>query len=262
MLTKAQRVWVALLLLFVTAAWVFWAIFGIRFIGWLTSTDTVDKAGQWGDTFGGLNAAFGAIGACVVLATLLVQRNAIEQQRSSLTEQRKLIDQQRSEQHRDRFETTFFKLLDLLRELKQAEVGQPGKSVINIAAGRMLMGAGLNLAQNEHRDFLVKTYDEQVHKPFERHLSPYFRVVYTMLKRIEEETNLSEQEKIGYGNLLRSQLTSDEVTIAGYNGLSSVSKDFGKLLERFRILKYLPSGPHRDALKRFYAATAFEARDD
>ncbi|MGO7803326.1 putative phage abortive infection protein [Rhizobium ruizarguesonis] len=87
-------------------------------------------------------------------------------------------------------------------------------------------------------------------------------MVYTILRRIKDDKVLSEPEKIQYSNLLRSQLTSHELALAGFNGLMPQANDFDALLTEFHMLKYLPTGIARRALEEVYDPTAFAARDD
>jgi hypothetical protein len=54
-----------------------------------------------------------------------------------------------------------------------------------------------------------------------------------MLRRIKDDPVLSPEEKVEYGNLLRSQLTGFEIALAGLNGLSKVSNDFSSLVKAF-----------------------------
>lgn len=85
--------------------------------------------------------------------------------------------------------------------------------------------------------------------------------MYTLLQRIKRDVFLSEEEKRNYGNLLRSQLTTYELVLAAFNGLSPVSNDMDELIVHFHLLKYIPPGQRLRALKRYYPDKAFTARD-
>jgi hypothetical protein len=85
--------------------------------------------------------------------------------------------------------------------------------------------------------------------------------MYTILHRVETDNFLSDDEKHKYGNLLRSQLNSYELAMVGLNGLSPVSKDFGQLIIKFHLLKYLPPGSRRSILTACYPPAAFTSRD-
>ena len=112
------------------------------------------------------------------------------------------------------------------------------------------------------KEEIAEVYENRIHKRFENNFGPYFRLVYTILKIIKDDAYLDEDEKARYGNLLRSQLTSFEVALHGLNGLSGISKDFGKLICEFHLLKYLPEGGRRIVLSKCYPKSAFASRDD
>ncbi len=90
----------------------------------------------------------------------------------------------------------------------------------------------------------------------------YFRLIYTILKRIDRDSVLSDAEKIAYANLLRGQLGSPEVNLLALNGLTPASKDLADFLNRFRMLKYLTDDLIRELVAPHYSREAFEGRDD
>ncbi len=104
-------------------------------------------------------------------------------------------------------------------------------------------------------------YSDEVHQRAEGTLGPYFRVLYTILRRISEKEELSETEKARYGNLVRSQLSSAEVALIAANALTTASNDFKRFVIEFRLLKYLPPGGYGSILERIYPEEAFAPRD-
>jgi hypothetical protein len=82
---------------------------------------TVALAGQWGDSFGVFNALMSAFGFIAILGTLLLQSLSLRDQRKQT--------------HLDRFDTTFFQMLELLRDIRK-EV-----SFIPSTTGRPVQGA-------------------------------------------------------------------------------------------------------------------------
>ena len=72
------------------------------------------------------------------------------------------------------------------------------------------------------------------------HLEQYFRAIYTTLKFIEE-SKLVYKDRKRYSNILRAQLSNDELFFLGYNCL--IDKKFipfKMLLEKYTFLKHLP----------------------
>lgn len=225
--------------------------------------------GLWGDSFGALNALFAAGGFIAVLATLHMQSRELRRQQ----------DQIRSadiEQQKRRFEDQFFQLLALMRQLRD-EINESryagvssgviqsqrleGLSALKIFARDMENHLERHAHPDESKEELADVYTNSVHRRSEAGLGAYFRVVYTILRRISEADVLSAGEKAQFGNLIRSQLTSHEVLLIGMNALTEQSRDFAKYVTEFRLLKYLASPNATEALKRHYPASAFEARD-
>ncbi|MGO8189396.1 putative phage abortive infection protein [Rhizobium leguminosarum] len=284
---------VLMLLLVMTAVvtiWIFWGMAGPRiselFIteGFLklpiffsppieslpAGVDVMGKAGQWGDGFGALNALFAGLAFTGALAALFMQGQAAERQNKDY--------------HRQRFESSYFELLALLREARREvrfryslpyrkanripPASERGKIQTEAAAFRTAMYELRYLirtkttAAQQTKPELERVYRLGIHGPFESTFGPYFRIVYTVLRRIKDDTVLTEREKIQYSNLLRSQLTSPELALAGFNGLMPQANDFSVLLTEFHMLKYLPNGLARRALERVYEPDAFAARND
>lgn len=210
---------------------------------------------------------FTALGFAAVFMTLRMQGRALKEQQA--------------DQHRQRFEATFFHLLQLLRELRD-EIAfrhssdlynqlngsvnrqeQKGLSAVKAALfelrqWRVLAEVGGRMS----KESLATLYTNRVHEPSEAHFAPYFRIIYSILRLIRDDKFMSEQEKVTFANLLRSQLTSDEVELAAFDALMSAANDFSDLLTHFRMLKYLPDDSSREVLARYYAVTAFKGRDE
>lgn len=247
--------------------WLIWARGGVNFANQQLLWQGGDPAaaGQWGDTFGAFNALFGALGFAAVLATLWAQSIALAEQRADL--------------HRQRFESTYFELLKMLREARD--------EVRFLHTNTYLQNApSSNITHEEHAAFraayreirfwvrrdlevqplsavnLAQIYSRRVHSRYESTFGAYFRLLYSMLDRVANEKQLSEFEKNNLGNLVRGQLTSFEAILCGCNGLADFSKDFDRFVIRFRLLKYARRGMVFDELHRHYPAAAFEGRDD
>lgn len=248
------------------ALWTVWALapfwlpeFALRWKG--------EAAGQWGDTFGALNAAFAAAAFIAVLRTIRMQAEEI-------ADQQEQIDKQNRRLEISEFETTYFQLLELATDLRAtATFGVPGDSRTN-GEGRAAFEAAATHLQSrlfasymysstaeEFGTKLAKTYEDEVHRHAEHSFGPYFRVLYTILRRISEKDKLGQEDKARYGNLIRSQLSSAEISIIAANALTEASNDFSDYVIEFRLLKYLPKGPYRSRLKEIYPPEAFAERD-
>lgn len=269
-------------LLGVVALWIVWFLHPFLARRMLIPWDA-ETVGQWGDTFGALNALMSTLAFCAVFYTIRLQQRQ--------------IDETQRDQHIQRFESSYFELLRLFREARAAikfdhsEEYRMSRGGLSAAARNYIKETRpfghasvsvthqgddafkaamlelrywmrtLGIANNPNKKVLVQTYIKRIHDRHEGSLGPYFRLMYTILQRISEDEKLTAPEKARYGNLLRSQISSYEASIAGFNGLSPVSKDFSRLITEFRLLKYLPSGVSRRVLESHYPEEAFIARD-
>lgn len=88
--------------------WGAWANHGAEWaVSWTVdaSDRQLTRAAQWGDSFGAINALTSGFGFTVVFFTLRIQARALRDQAADL--------------HKQRFESSFFELLKLMRELRQ-----------------------------------------------------------------------------------------------------------------------------------------------
>lgn len=250
---------------FVVAGWIVWASHSHQLGYFFNAGVDTSTAGTWGDSFGAFNALFGALGFTAVVATLFMQSRA--------------LSAQQADQHRQRFENTFFQLLALMRELRSDITYRYSKEFRADAGGVLEMETLRNvgaiagaLKELDHwrswseiggalnKDDMAAMYKERVHSRFERNFGPYFRTVYSILKRVRNDNYLTADEKVTFGNLVRGQLTSDEIELAAFNALMPDANDFADLLVHFRMLKYLPDAKMREVLSRYYSDEAFQGR--
>ncbi|ATE63466.1 putative phage abortive infection protein [Rhizorhabdus dicambivorans] len=270
-----NRLFTSFLCAIVITVWLLWAHYSpdiAAYFLWL-SDSTVSTAGTWGDSFGPLNAlisSFAFIGVCI---TLFTQSDAIKIQTADT--------------HRQRFESSFFEIIRIMKEVRdnisftnsrdysdhiRKESGLPPLKKLprysNIKAIRQCVKeiqfwlVRNKIAFKPDEDQMKNIYMRSVHSRFESTLSPYFRLIYTTLKKINDDKILNDGEKIYYANLLRSQLTSFEIILIGINALCPISNDFKKYVSHFRLLKYVPKGRWRQRLRLFYDDEVFAGRDD
>jgi hypothetical protein len=258
--------------------WGWWGDYSYSIAGFFVGeadNDQMAKAGAWGDSFGAFNALISTVGFVTVFATLRLQARSIKDQANDL--------------HRQRFEATFFELLRVMRGLreevsfqhskeyvasKQVKKARPNFTALTTGTNRKDIDAishanqefvfwliQIGRANNPTLEDMVNTYMRRIHSRSEATMAPYFRIIYTILYRIKNDTVIPDADKRYYANLLRSQMTTFEITLMAINALAPVAKDFSELVTHFRMLKYLPENAMRRRLERFYVAEAFAARD-
>ena len=261
--------WLLLLLVgaVFVAVWLLWAQQSADFATALVSASDLTQAGLWGDSFGGFNALMGALGFCGIIATLMLQTISLGRQQRDL--------------HVQRFEQSFFELLRLVRESRDevrfkysASVSaNRGISNTSIASGR----DAFRQAYYEGRYWIEKVeartgaslepramgrlYARRIHVRFESSWGVYYRLLHATLDRIDTDRVLLHSERIRYANMLRGQLTSFEVSLAGLNALAPFAGDFQYLIVRYRLLKYARSESFMTkVLRRYYPKKAFMGR--
>lgn len=82
-----------------------------------TITEVSAIRGQFGDQFGAVNALFSGLAFAGIIFTILLQRRDLSLQREELEETRKEFIQQNETLKKQRFENTFFQLLNLHIEI-------------------------------------------------------------------------------------------------------------------------------------------------
>ncbi|UXS09198.1 putative phage abortive infection protein [Agrobacterium tumefaciens] len=232
----------------------------------------LSEVGPWGDSFGVINALFSGLAFVAVVRTLMLQSEELSRQQREIERQQRRLDASDRDAQIDQFERTFFQLLGLFREARDEVVvkgsggnfhrGREGFEQAHRDLVKCLRGAFIyNPADEELAEVISSAYKDNVHTQAEQTLGPYYRLLYTLLRRISEQKMLSATEKAKYGNLIRSQLSSAEVICIVANGLTKDANNFKDYLEEFRIPRYLPAGTYRDWIGKVYKPESLEARD-
>lgn len=226
-----------------TALWLLSLTIGVAtFFGWLEASDW----GAFGDGFGMVNS-IAAIGAAIgAVWTLNLQREELSKAR----------EERLAAQHTQdiiAFETSFYQTLSLLRELR-SEIhrtvleGDDGKKITYSEKGFVVIDGiakriESHLPHPEHLDvrncvqYMRNTYQEVLRRPYDDQIGPYLRLICRTLMSIDTDARLSEKEKVHYSRLLRSNLSSPEISIVAV--AASNFENFGKLVEKYALLKYL-----------------------
>jgi hypothetical protein len=239
----------------VLLAWYAWTQPPPFLISLLNIPIEANQRGVWGDSFGAFNALFSALAFCVVMFTLWTQQQQIR------AAQR--------DQHLQRFEDTFFRLLDHLHQLRQAVRTSTQKEGLLAFSAiiQRISSQELDLIyslDSDPKSAIVKLrnlYDSMVLTDKRIRVGPYFRIIYNILDRIREDPILTQGMRYSYSRILRAQLNDDEVLLLGLNGLLTVSKDLPELITLFGMLKYIPDTTIAKILREYYPSDAFGVTD-
>lgn len=176
-----------------------------------------DELGQMGDYFGGLLNP-----VIAVTALILLYMNLIITQRE-FKETRKLVDQQLRTQIKQRFEDTFFSLLD------------QHNALLNVARKSNYKFDWTDVSSPERaRRKLWNDVDEKNYE-----VKVYFRFLYQILKFIDSS---GIDDKKTYSNLVRSFIDSDTGELILINALcfdGEGFEDFKVFFEKYAFLEHV-----------------------
>jgi len=227
--------------------WLSWSLpLELPFI--LGMPDNIADRGVWGDSFGALNTLFGAFGFGALLLTIILQQRAISQQK---------------------FEGHFFQLLELLRDTKkEIYFKYNDETVFGVEALKRIWSllvphlAEKSIGKNPSREEIANVYIDRCHKKYESSLGPYFRVLFNLIRLVDDEKYLSEYDKIRYANIIRSQLSSLEVDIIALNSLTADAKNLIDYVNRYRLIRYISRERVFIIVEPYYDKTVFKNRND
>lgn len=212
--------------------------------------DDIAKLGQFGDSFGGINALFAALAfAGVAIAAYLQGRS------TALT-------------FKQSVENTFFSALDLHHRISDGLFFEPAtvkyetettiEEQVRLAgqsdreekeaSGRAVFYAVIRkIARHTARHSDVVVRYAEIQNKHNHVLGHYFRNMYQILKLIDSEEALTAVEKRKYASILRAQLSSDELALLAINCQRSMVDEgqFRNLVVTYEMLEHLPL-THKD----------------
>lgn len=196
--------------------------------------------------FGSISSLFSGLAFAGLITTLVLQKVELSLQRSELSETRKEFERQR-------FENRYFSTLRLLNDhvvnmRLPEEVGGgdnlKGGAVLEYFASELPDELDKNLEPYEDSCSQINKYLELYDIIFEPSLGPYFRLMYNCVRQIEN-SGAPEEDKEAYSKILRAQMSSPEVKLLLFNGATHLGADFRPWIEKYKLLKHLPSDYRR-----------------
>lgn len=232
----------------------------------------MNKRGQIGDMFGVLGALFSGLAFAGLIVTLIQQHDDLKLQREDLKLQRQELahtnlelEMQRKEMESQnktimlqRFENTFFNMLEMQKKITDGLEIQITKEVeIAIERGRFVFNILINRLISDARGFFETPGQKMLQSrqtievddviewlgAYKDIVIPYYRHMYRIMKYVDEydASILDKNEKYGYFCILRSTLSNDELVILFYLCLSYPEEErkFKKLAEKYNLFKHL-----------------------
>jgi uncharacterized membrane protein len=219
--------------------------------------------GEWGalgDLFGGLlNPFFALLGLIMLLVTLFQNQKELYLSRKEFAESANALKSQADTLEKQRFEDTFFSLLDqhnialtnILQD--QTHFDDEGKqsSTVGMAESRRVyfFGGGSYYPLIENFLGLKSSRNKLFKENYKIH--QYFRILYQVLKFIntncpsqsEDRTLCTPEEKL-YSNITRSLLSEDVYLLLAINCACEDNEDtfykYRELIERYSFLEHMP----------------------
>lgn len=262
----------------------FLILWGVWIFPWLVCD--VEERGQWGDSFGSINALFtGLAFACMFYAIrqnskqlqqnneqleiqqeeLKIQIEELQETRKEIRAQTKQLQAQDQTFRKQNFGSAFFQLLSLHNDIVNA-IAIPNRSY-----GRHCFVEMLNELKEEHYPEAQKAANSNtpeakiLNDTYERFLISYepvvgyyFRHLYNVVKFVDDHSDLLEEDTKRYTNLVRAQLSSYELGLLFYNCLSERGADFKEFVEAYALLEDISSTELIDEEhKKHYKESAF-----
>ncbi|MGL4576513.1 MAG: putative phage abortive infection protein, partial [Burkholderiaceae bacterium] len=166
-----------------------------------------------------------------------------------------------SSQAHIRFETTFFSLLQEFREIKDSMRAEDSRNrqlhgvdaLTALCFSVFKMNNGdeyIKLSALNTKEDIDLQYSS-FYRKFEEQLGPYFRMVYRILKYLDQAPGGTNWQREFCAGVLRAQLSKSELWLILVNALSVHSEGKMKpLVEKYRLLQHLPKSVYGTDLSR------------
>lgn len=229
-----------------------------------------ENRGTFGDMFGAVGALFSGLAFAGVIVTMMQQSETLKLQREDLRNQTEAIMLQRQEiantnkelqeQNKtivlQRFENTFFSMLEIQQEiLNNITVF---KEITHISKSGKEEEKRINRDELHGRpamSILWKNYciairiDKEIGNPiqyFVKYLSdkqytvPYFRQVFQIITFVDRSNILTLEEKNSYICIIRDTLSSDEISLIFYYVISKNDyQRYKQLIEKYALFEHI-----------------------
>lgn len=201
------------------------------------------KLGTFGDSFGALNTLFSGLAFAAIVVSIYIQSKELEATRED-------VHAQKIQQIKQSFESSFFQLLQFNTQIINNFSYLSPFTQANII--NVVPVVGLKCFEKMREDFSSvclnsdhwgTSSEERYNKFYSKfahdQLGHYFRNLYQIVKLVD--TSNIDDKKF-YSNIIRAQLSTHELYLLFYNGLSDFGHDkFFPLLQRYAFFEHLPT---------------------
>lgn len=271
---KPWMVW-GIAILVCVAVWLGGAYFTRMYAVRCSSSVVNNAAGLFGDSFGAVNALISALAFAGVIVTFRLQRKELDLQRKELEAQRAEFAQQNKTLKLQRFENTFFHMMELQQQIVndlyiklsdreklnvQTDTGFSTEEAIvdNSVRGRQAIRYIYrhDVSMYYHEGIFDVIWesglDGYINAPYRVLLDHYFRHLYTILRYVDEtdafalndegkvDAENEWKQKYHYTTIVRATLSRYELLMLYYNGLSIFGREKLKpLIEKYSLFNNL-----------------------
>lgn len=204
------------------------------------------EMGVFGDSFGALNTLFSGLAFTGIIVSIFIQSEELKITRKDIQDQVEQFKKQTEALKLQVFENTFFNMLKLhgdIVEAAKAEKNQEkysGRMCFNFVYDEFLgqKGRFYSLNESEALQTVCDAY-EFLYERVDGLFGHYFRNIYQII-RFVDGSELSDQQKKRYIDILRAQLSTYENVFLFFHCLSRYGCDTHKpLVEKYGMLEYL-----------------------
>lgn len=268
---ETWRIWIfAILGCFLV--WLLGALATRCYASHCTTKEINEITGTFGDSFGAVNALISALAFAGVFVTFWLQRKELDLQWQELHAQREEFTQQNKTLKLQRFESTFFHMMELQQQIVSDLCIQLQDSTlvantwIGLQKGREVYVNGLLRGRqvfayiywhqktgSDPNGILTTMHDKGIEAypsiPDIELLDHYFRHLYTILRYVDEsdafkfnddgepDEAYEKEQKYHYTTIVRATLSRFELLVLYYNGLSIYGREKLKpLIEKYALL--------------------------
>lgn len=242
----------------------------LLYLTWPISELSISRSGVFGDSFGPLTSLFTGLAFAGLIVTIVMQKDELALQRNELNLTRKEMRAQNKTLKIQRFENTFFKMLEFLdlsrseityTDLTENEEPFKGKSAISKIYStffnshlheRVPTGIPQGLGPTTKTVFkkscktkegITRELKELLTTKYGENLAQYFKTLYRILKFVDGADFIKNKHKHIYTSLVRAQLSRYEPSLLFYNCISDFGAEkMAPLVKKYRLLKHMD--PH------------------
>ena len=220
--------------------------------------DSLLNLGMFGDSFNIITSLFTGLAFAGVIISVRLQKEELKEVKQEFEEQTKALENQQKEMVIQSFDNKFFQMLNLFNNIINSFVYRENKSQYifrdenghippteyNIFEKREVLVKVKNRLENiVDKCISIDSFQVEFNHANDVNLKLYFINLYQIIKYIDKKFGKAEYiEAKNYTNIVRAQLSKDELVLLFYNAIGVISFSGGsykKLVEQYAFFEHL-----------------------